>query len=228
MPNHYHILLETPKANLSAGMQQLNSIYSQAYNRRHKLVGHLFQGRYKAILCEKESYLLELSRYIVLNPVRAKLVLTVGEWNWSSFRIALGDVPTPPWFQAAFLLSHFGPDIESARRAYTDFVNAGLNVTRPLDDVQHQLVLGEVSFDNKAPQCNDVAHLRGVSRTQRKAIIQPLEAFFQATQDRDRAIANAYASGGFSMGEIAHHVGLSTKTVSRAVRKCEGAPTGPH
>jgi REP-associated tyrosine transposase len=72
MANHYHLLVETPKANLSLGMRQLNGVYTQAFNRRHKRVGHLFQGRFKAILVEKESYLLELCRYIVLNPVRVK------------------------------------------------------------------------------------------------------------------------------------------------------------
>ena len=72
MENHYHLLIETPRANLSLGMRQLNGIYTQTFNRRHHRVGHLFQGRFRAILVEKESYLLELCRYIVLNPVRVK------------------------------------------------------------------------------------------------------------------------------------------------------------
>lgn len=74
MGNHYHLLVETMHGRLSAGMRQLNGVYSQAYNRRHNLVGHVFQGRYTAILCEKDRYLKELARYIILNPVRAKLV----------------------------------------------------------------------------------------------------------------------------------------------------------
>jgi putative transposase len=72
MTNHYHLLVETPKPSLSLGMRQLNGIYTQSFNRRHRRVGHLFQGRFKAILVQKESYLLELCHYIVLNPVRVK------------------------------------------------------------------------------------------------------------------------------------------------------------
>jgi REP element-mobilizing transposase RayT len=83
MMNHYHLLIETVDPTLSRGMRQLNGVYTQAFNRRHERVGHLFQGRYKAILVEKETYLLELSRYIVLNPVRAKMVKKPEEWEWS-------------------------------------------------------------------------------------------------------------------------------------------------
>src|SRR5262245_61850059 len=82
MDNHYHLVVETPDANLALGMRQLNGIYTQAYNRRHRRTGHLFQGRYKAILVEKESHLLEVCRYVVLNPVRAKAVDHLGRWKW--------------------------------------------------------------------------------------------------------------------------------------------------
>jgi putative transposase len=95
MTNHYHLLIETVEANLSAGMRQLNGLYTQRFNRRHDLVGHLFQGRYKAILVQKETYLLELSRYVVLNPVRAKMVLLPEEWGWSSYVACMDDRFTP-------------------------------------------------------------------------------------------------------------------------------------
>ena len=85
MPNHIHLLLETGEVPLSRIMQSLQFTYTQKFNRRHKKVGHLFQGRYKAILCQKESYLLELIRYIVLNPVRARLVKRPVDWRWNSY-----------------------------------------------------------------------------------------------------------------------------------------------
>ena len=85
MDNHYHLLIETPAGNLSKGMQLLNGIYTQKFNRIHNREGHVFQGRFKAILVDKDSYLLELSRYIVLNPVRAKMVTSPHEWKWSSY-----------------------------------------------------------------------------------------------------------------------------------------------
>ena len=78
MENHYHLIMETPRGNLSRGMRQLNGVYTQFFNRRHKSVGRLFQGRYKAVLVEKESHLLSLCRYVVLNPVRAGLVRLPG------------------------------------------------------------------------------------------------------------------------------------------------------
>src|SRR5512142_907392 len=79
MGNHYHLVLETPDGNLAKGMRQLNGVYTQRFNRQHKRVGHVFQGRYKAILEQKESYLLELARYVVLNPVRARMVRSARE-----------------------------------------------------------------------------------------------------------------------------------------------------
>ncbi|NVK43915.1 MAG: transposase [Oceanospirillaceae bacterium] len=79
MGNHYHLLIETPEGNLSQGMRQLNGVYTQRFNRQHRRVGHLLQGRYKAILVEKDAYLLELARYIVLNPVRAEMTSSRNE-----------------------------------------------------------------------------------------------------------------------------------------------------
>ena len=96
MDNHYHLLVETPDANLSKGMRQLNGMYTQIFNRAHHRVGHVFQGRYKAILIDKDSYLLELSRYIVLNPVRARMVRSAEEWPWCALILRrLGVYPTP-------------------------------------------------------------------------------------------------------------------------------------
>ncbi|GAB4491224.1 MAG: hypothetical protein OHK006_24930 [Thermodesulfovibrionales bacterium] len=82
--------IETPDANLSKGMRQLDGLYTQSFNKKHKRVGHIFQGRYKAILIEKESHLLEVCRYVVLNPMRAKAVQAPGEWKWSSYNATAG------------------------------------------------------------------------------------------------------------------------------------------
>ncbi|MDH5536850.1 MAG: transposase, partial [Betaproteobacteria bacterium] len=97
MDNHYHLLIETPEPNLVTGMRRLNGVYTQAFNRRHRRVGHLFQGRYKAIVVDKDAYLRELCRYIVLNPVRAKAVKTAQRWPWSSYRATSGEEPPPSW-----------------------------------------------------------------------------------------------------------------------------------
>jgi REP element-mobilizing transposase RayT len=108
MANHYHLLVETPKANLSRGMRQLNGVYTQAFNRRLGRVGHLFQGRYKAILVEKEAHLLELCRYVVLNPLRVKARQRVEDWRWGSYRATAGLAPLPNFLTVDLVLGHFG------------------------------------------------------------------------------------------------------------------------
>ena len=97
MDNHYHLMIETPDGNLVAGMRQLNGVYTQRFNRRHKRVGHVLQGRFKAILVDRDSYLLELCRYVVLNPARAKMVPRVGDYRWSSYRATVGMIEAPSY-----------------------------------------------------------------------------------------------------------------------------------
>jgi len=107
MTNHYHMVIETPDGNLSKGMRQLNGVYTRASNRRHGRSGHLFQGRYKAILVDGDSYLLELTRYVVLNPVRAGMVELPGDWRWSSYLDMLGVRSAPHWLATDGLLAQF-------------------------------------------------------------------------------------------------------------------------
>ena len=107
MTNHYHLLIETPEANLSKGMRQLNGVYTQRFNRTHGRVGPAFQGRFKAILVHKDSYLLELARYVVLNPLRAKRVRRLERWRWSSFPATCGQAAKPDWLQVDFVLGQF-------------------------------------------------------------------------------------------------------------------------
>jgi len=108
MDNHYHLMIETPQANLSRCMRQLNGMYTQRFNRAHQRVGHVFQGRFKAIVVDKDAYLLGLSRYIVRNPVAAGMVKRVGDWRWSSYAATVGVVQSPTFLDAAWLLSQYG------------------------------------------------------------------------------------------------------------------------
>ena len=107
MTNHYHLIIETPDANLSKGMRHLNGVYTQKFNRKYRRVGHLYQGRYKAILVEKDNYLLELSRYVVLNPVRAKMVGIAGDWQWSSYNQTIGVCKGYDWLEVDPMLLQF-------------------------------------------------------------------------------------------------------------------------
>jgi putative transposase len=146
MGNHYHLLLETPEPSLSVGMHRLNAIYSQRFNRRHDRVGHLLQGRFKGILVEKERHLLELVRYVVLNPVRAGLVPTAADWRWSNFRATAGLAPRPYWLETEWTISQFGSGAE-ALQSYLEFVGAGgASLDRPWKRIAGQLFLGSDDF----------------------------------------------------------------------------------
>ena len=132
MSNHYHLLIETPDANLSKGMRQLNGVYSQAYNRANGRVGHVFQGRYKAIMVEKQDYLLELARYVVLNPVRASMVRSANQWRWSRYQATTGQVLKPDWLNTDRLLASFGKRKNQAVKGYKAFVAEGQGQPSPL------------------------------------------------------------------------------------------------
>jgi REP element-mobilizing transposase RayT len=145
MANHYHLLIETRRAGLNRALRYLNGVYTQAFNRRHNRVGHLFQGRYKAILVEKESYLLELSRYIHLNPWRLKESMDPVKYPWSSLGSYVGVRTVPSWLTVKDVLSHFG---SKGKRGYREFVAAGIKggIRTPWDDVRGQAVMGSEEF----------------------------------------------------------------------------------
>lgn len=145
MDNHYHFLIETPEANLSRGMQRLNGRYTQVFNRRHGRVGHVFQGRYKAILVERDSHLLELCRYIVLNPVRAGMVEEAGEWRWSSHNDVLRGRSDGGWLAVDALLDLFSPWRKDALDQYVRFVAEGV-CERPWELLRGQVYLGGEAF----------------------------------------------------------------------------------
>ena len=150
MDNHYHLIIETPEGNLISGMRRLNGVYTQWFNRRHRRVGHLFQGRYKSIIVDKESYLLELCRYVVLNPVRAGIVSRPGEWKWSSYlATTMGYVNRPDWLDTAWILQQFGRDMKEGREFYNQFISEGVDVQSPWKDLKGQIWLGSKTFLEK-------------------------------------------------------------------------------
>ena len=221
MGNHYHLMLETVDGNLSDGMRYINAFYSQEINRRYGLVGHLFQGRYKAILVERESYLLELARYVVLNPVRAKLVAEPDEWHWSSYRSVLGKELPPSWLDTDGILHQFGSERQVAIARYRQFVIAGIGKESPLMQIQHQIMLGGAEFIEQHRSRLRDANLVSVVKDQRRLAALPLEEYKAADPDRDQAMATAYRTTVYTMREIAQYFGVSVQTVSRAVQRSE-------
>jgi len=123
MDNHVHFLLETPEENLSAGMQWLLGRYAQDFNWRHGFDGHFFQGRFRSQLVESNWHLIELGRYIVLNPVRAKMRTSAADWPWSSYRAAIGAARAPAFLTLDWLLAQFGREPAAARESYARFVS---------------------------------------------------------------------------------------------------------
>lgn len=146
MTNHYHLLVETPLANLSVGMHLLNGRYSQAYNLGNARRGHLFEDRFKAIVVEKEAYLLELCRYVVLNPVRAGMVPSAGDYRWSNYRATAGEATEPGFLTVAWTLGQFGNGTDTAQIGYRRFVAAGKGAASPLDEATGQVFLGGPGF----------------------------------------------------------------------------------
>jgi REP element-mobilizing transposase RayT len=223
MDNHYHLLVETPNANLSKGMRQLNGVYTQAFNRSHGRVGHVFQGRYKAILVQKETYLLELARYIVLNPVRARMVRAAKDWPWSSYRSTAGLGAGPGWLQTDWILSAFARRKGRAMQRYRAFVAEGKDQPSPWEQLTNQVFLGSEHFVSELQARLEAGKdLSEIPVRQRRVPAKPLEVY-AARNDRDAAIAEAYASGGYSMKEIGDHFGLHYSYISRIIRRIENA-----
>jgi len=226
MGNHYHLLIETPEPTLCGGMRQLNGVYTQRYNRSHNHVGHVFQGRYKAIVVDRDVYLLELCRYVVLNPVRAKMVKNVREWIWSSYAAMIGEVAPPSWLSVDWLLSQFGKQRLRSMERYAQFVDGGLSIGSVWSDLNYQIYLGGDDFvDHIKAHVNGEHDLAEVPRAQWKKSPKTLDAYVDEYRggvcDRQHAMALAFINGGYRMNEIAKRFGVHYTTVSRAVKKIE-------
>lgn len=220
MDNHYHLVIETVEGNLSQGMRQLNGVYTQHINRSHQRVGHVFQGRYKAVLVEKQSHLLELSRYVVLNPVRAGMVPDVGDWAWSAYTAYVGEVVAPPWLTVGWVLGQFGKQRAQAMAQYVDFVRAGVGLPSIWDGLRGQIYLGSDAFVQRMQLLADQA-VPEVPRLQRRPMALPLQNFVDnadaGSSARKVAMAQAYASGDYTLQQIADAFGVHYATVSRAI-----------
>jgi putative transposase len=147
MSNHYHLLIETPERTLSRGVKQLNETWAQHFNWRHARVGHLFQGRFKGILVEREAHLLELVRYIVLNPVRCGAVSSAADYEWSNYRATASLEPAPEWLDVDWTLAQFDADRDIALEKYRAFVDdARANEYQPWPQLSGEIYLGTSAF----------------------------------------------------------------------------------
>ena len=217
MSNHYHLLIETPDPNLSQGMKLLNGIYTQRFNRAGKRSGHVFQGRFKAILVEKEAYLLELARYVVLNPVRAKMVRSARAWPWSSYRATAGQCEIPGFLTVDWLLSQFGNERTQAVHAYRKFISRGRGVD-VWDGLRGGSLLGGDTFaEQMKPMLAGAPIDPNILRRERAVARPSLDALFAAAADkakRDRAIHDAVREHHYTLQAVGDYLGLHFSTIS--------------
>ncbi len=248
MGNHYHLVLHTRAANLSRLMRHLNGVYTQSFNRRHGLVGHLFQGRFKAILVDRDAYLLALCRYVERNPVAAGLVWHAGEWPWSSYLAHAGRVPTPPWLDSdglhGYLLGQPVADAAQRHNAVAMYANlvaedrAEQDAAFWKEALRGQIFMGDESFaarmqalaeparsaQREVPRAQRLAPTRAATPTRPMTWTQCLRA---CKGDRDAALLHGYREGGLTMTALAQATGLSLSRVSRVIAAQEGAVSTP-
>ncbi len=231
MNTHYHLLVETPSGNLPQIMRHINGAYTTYFNVKRDRSGHLFQGRYKAILVDIDEYAKELSRYIHLNPVRAKIVETPEDYEWSSYKFYIGRQKAANWLYRDFILGYFGKKLSSAQTGYQKFVNAlaHQDYDSPLDQVVSSTLLGSADFiafikDNflsvKKPD-KELPALKELAKKTIQEIFEKVELVFT----RDKVLARTVKmylcqrNTGKKLKEIGMHFGIGESGVSQVCRR---------
>ena len=227
MGNHYHLVLRTRQPNLSALMRHVNGIFTQRMNRRHGKVGHLFQGRFKAILVDRDAYLLEVCRYVDLNPVRAGLVASARDWPWSSYLALTGASPAPHWLDAGLVHGMLlgrtlatPADQAQAQRLYAELVATARDAPLWAGTLRQQVYLGDPAFVERMQAHAAAARLATpeVPRPQRaEPVATSLNEWLSRCGSREQALYRAYREGGMTMTAMARELGLSVARVSQLV-----------
>ena len=233
MANHYHLLLETPRGNLSQILHHLNGAYTTYFNSKRKRTGHLFQGRYKAIVVEKDAYCQELSGYIHLNPIRAGVAETPEAYRWSSYRSYIGKEKCPEWLTTDSVLGSFGQDHSAAQRHYQEFVEGtpATEMSNPLRDVVASTFLANAEFidrvrqsavESKSQDMRDVPALRELTE---KPSLEHIEEAVKSIIGNDHPLYRklciylGHQHTGLSLTEIGEYFGMRGPAVSQASRR---------
>ncbi len=222
IPNHYHLLIETVEPNLSVGMRQLNGVYTQKFNYRHKRVGHVFQGRYKSIVVDRDKYFGELLRYIVLNPVKARLAKISTDWKWTSHREML-------------LKNKYSDEIIVDKKKVIDMFG-GMNYYKNYleekteskfwDNLKGNIILGSEDFVNYVQKyiTKDRKNNIEIPKIDRFANRLSLDMIFKGLKQgnieiRDKLILKTNIKYGYSQNDISKHLGIHYSTVSKIIKK---------
>lgn len=229
MGNHYHLVVHTRQANLSRLMRQINGQYTRAFNRRHGVTGHVFQGRFHSVLVDSDAYLVQVCRYVELNPVKAGLVLRAEQWPWSSFRTNSGQSHGFSWLATLTLHGYLmGFDIQTdehrmlASRRYAETVNFGKDIALWKDHLRAEIYLGDEAFvqHTKARATQQRLQCTEISKSHRMAPTT-LATWLAPGRSKDEAYRLAYCVGGMNMAQIAREAGLSISAVSRKIANAE-------
>lgn len=236
MSNHYHLMVETPEGNLSEIMRHINGAYTNYFNTKRRRFGHLLQGRYRAILVERDAYALELSRYLHLNPVRARMVERPGDYEWTSYRSYIGVVEAPDWLIRELVASAMGSRVQSAQESYRRFVEAAeeRELPDPLEGGVASTLLGSTSFvewvKNKflqeRPADRDVPALKAL--TERPSIEAIRNVVERNVEDGPRtkrrlSLYLCHRLSGRRLREIGAAFGVGPSAVTEASRRVEVA-----
>lgn len=219
MGNHYHLVLETPRGNLSAAMRQLNGVYTQRYNWRHGKVGHVFQGRYTAIIIQRDAHLLEAARYVVLNPVRAGIACKPEDWPWSSYLATAGLTEPDPCLDEKWLVGQFGGELPAARKRYAEFVFEAPDIKLEAQIISG-MVLGSEEFAAWCRrQAQGAGEMREIPKTQRFAGRPDLVNILNGPDKRSAKILEAVETYGYSQKAVADELGVHYSAVSKLLSR---------
>jgi len=223
MDNHYHLLLETPEGNLSTAMRDINGNFTQSFNARHRRIGHVLQGRYKAFVIEKEVYLLKVVRYIVNNPVNAKIVTHPREWKWSSYKATAGLIKTPDWLETDYTLGLFSQKKKEAQKTYRQFVSEYIAKNSPYNELKEGIILGSPQFVdwiwNHFSESEDMKEVITSDRMIGRPTLQDLFQDGINKKERNDLIRLAKIRAAYSVTDIARHLKLHRTTVSRILNE---------
>lgn len=232
LSNHYHLLLETPAGNLSQIMRHINGAYTTYFNTKRKRAGHLFQGRYKAILIDADEYAQELSRYIHLNPVRAGITVRPEDYPWSSYRYFIGGQDVPEWLTTDFILGYFGKRTRDAQKNYRKFVEEliGRDYGSPLEKAVASTILGSADFVDEITKKylqtkradRNLPALKALStRPSLDRIIDTVNSLIGADEELSRktGIYFCHRYSGAKLKEIGERFNIGESAVSQASRR---------
>jgi REP element-mobilizing transposase RayT len=226
MGNHYHAILDAPRMNLSDAMRHLNGEFAQSSNRRHERTGHVFEARFRSIIVQWRSYLRRASRYVVRNPVRAKVVEHPELWRWSTYRATIGLEAPPRWLYLDWLLEAYDTNsLEDAKAKFRDYVEKPENKDKPLDKTA--LAWGTTAFlrgllDPLRDRLNGEPIRREWELMARPKLPELFASWDSTRGERDRLIETAHVMHGYSFADIAQFLQLHPSSVSAAYRRTTG------